>query len=247
VNPVIEKTGPEPIYIQAKNWIRGKIASGEWKAKEKLPSESDLAATLGISRGTIKQAIKQLITEGILVQIHGKGTFVVGEQMEYPLAERLISIAETMIESHKDFTTRLLGLETSPADQTVSRFLELDPSGQVYHLKRLRFIEDTPVVFLENFLPKQLFPGFEQNNFEEKTLFSIIEDRYKLRISWGKRSFLGKGADEKIAEMLQIDKGTPITFLEQTIYTEDNVPIEYSKVWLRNDQIKLTSILKRTQ
>lgn len=245
MNPLIEKTGPEPIYIQVKNWILEKIANGEWTAKEKLPSEADLAAALGISRGTFKQAIKQLISEGVLIQIHGKGTFVVGEQMEYPLAERLISIAETMIESHKDFTTKLLSMESGPADQALIRVLELESDEQVYHLKRLRYIDDMPVVFIENFLPKKLFPGLDQQNFEEKTLFSMIEHVYNVKIEWGKRSFLGKGADEHIATKLQIDQGTPITFLEQIIYTEQNVPIEFSKVWIRNDQIKLTSILKR--
>lgn len=245
MNPLIERTGPEPIYIQAKNWILEKIAKGEWTAKEKLPSEADLAATLGISRGTFKQAIKQLISEGILVQIHGKGTFVVGEQMEYPLAERLISIAETMIESHRDFTTKLLRIEAVSAEQTLSRSLQMEADEKVYHLQRLRYIEDMPVVFIENFLPTKLFPGLDQQNFEEKTLFSMIEHIYHFKIEWGKRSFLGKGADEQIARKLQIDQGTPITFLEQTIYTEQNLPIEFSKVWIRNDQIKLTSILKR--
>ncbi|MFY0544790.1 GntR family transcriptional regulator [Brevibacillus sp. H7] len=244
---MIEKSSPEPLYIQVQNWIKEKIASGEWKAKEKLPSESDLAAALDISRGTIKQAIKQLITEGILVQIHGKGTFVIGEQLEYPLAERLVSVAETMIENQKNFTTNLVSLELIPAGKMLAENLHVQADDKVWYMQRLRHFEGTPVVFLENYLPANLFPDLDQIDFTEDALFAIIENRYKTIIEWGKRSFLAKGADERISRILQIDKGTPVTFLEQTTYTSNDMPIEYSKVWLRSDQIKLTSILKRHQ
>lgn len=247
LKPTIDKSGPEPLYVQVQNWIKEKIANGDWKAKEKLPSEADLAELLDISRGTIKQAIKQLITEGILVQIHGKGTFVIGEQLEYPLAERLISIAETMIENQKNFVTKLMKIETVAVAKPIDGLLKLRTGSDVYKLQRLRYFEGTPVVFLENYLSVELYPRLDQYDFEQATLFSIIEHEYKTKIVWGKRSFLAKGADERIAKILQIDKGTPITMLEQTTYTDNDMPIEYSKVWIRNDQIKLTSILKRNQ
>jgi DNA-binding GntR family transcriptional regulator len=244
---MIEKSSPEPLYIQVQNWIKEKIASGEWKAKEKLPSESDLASALKISRGTVKQAIKQLITEGILIQIHGKGTFVIGEQLEYPLAERLVSVAETMIENQKNFTTNLVSLELILPEKRLSELLHVKSDDKVWYLQRLRYFEGNPVVFLENYLPVKLFPDLDRIDFTEDALFAVIENRYRTKIEWGKRSFLAKGADERIAKILQIDKGTPVTFLEQTTYTSNDVPIEYSKVWIRNDQIKLTSILKRHQ
>lgn len=243
----IEKSSPEPLYIQVQNWIKEKIAAGEWKAKEKLPSETDLAEMLDISRGTIKQAIKQLMNEGILMQIHGKGTFVIGEQLEYPLAERLISVAETMIENQKDFVTQLIGVERIPASKMHRETFQLAENEEVYFLQRLRFFEDTPVVFLENYLPVRLFPALDRKDFESNTLFSIVENEYGISIEWGKRSFLAKGADDRTAKKLQIEKGTPITMLEQTTYTKNDMPIEYSRVWIRNDQIKLTSILRRNK
>jgi len=243
--PEIEKSSPEPLYIQVQNWIKAKIATGDWKAKEKLPSEADLAVALEVSRGTIKQAIKQLMTEGILMQIHGKGTFVIGGQLEYPLAERLVSIAESMIENEKEFKTQLVSLTRTIADKPERDIFGLGAGAEVYVMQRLRHYEGTPVVFMENMLPVDRFPDLEQYDLEKQSLFEIMERDYKTSIEWGKRSFLAKGAGERIAAILQIDEGTPVTFLEQTTYTVGETPVEYSCVWIRSDQIKLTSILKR--
>lgn len=245
MHEVIDKTSPEPLYIQVQNWIKGKIAAGDWSAKEKIPSEADLAEELNVSRGTIKQAIKLLINEDILMQIHGKGTFVIGEKLDYPLAERLISVAETMIENKKHFRTKLNAFEKMPIPKDIQKAFQLVVSEEVYYIQRIRYFEDTPVVLLENYLPVKHFPDLERYNLEESTLFSIIEDEYKFTIDWGKRSFIAKVVENPVAEMLQVSKGMPIIFLEQTTYTTGDVPIEYSRVSIRSDQIRLTSILKR--
>jgi DNA-binding GntR family transcriptional regulator len=243
---VLNKWSPEPLYVQVQNWIKQNISNGTWKSNNKLPSESDLAEALDISRGTLKQAIKQLVDEGVLVQIHGKGTFVVvGEQLESPLAERLVSTAEALLENQKDFTTELVGIELIEAFKPVDESLGLTIGERLYALRRLRYLNQTPVVFLENYLSQKLFPELDRHDFTKETLFSIIENHYNKKIKWGKRSFVAKGSTKHISELLQIKKNTPIILLDQVLYSESNEPLEYSKVWIRSDQIKLTSVLKR--
>ncbi|GIQ68946.1 GntR family transcriptional regulator [Xylanibacillus composti] len=243
---IINKTGPEPIYVQVQNWMRGNISSGIWKANEKIPSESDLADKLQISRGSLKQAIKQLVDEGVLLQIHGKGTFVKGKQLESPVAERLISTAESLLESGNEFTTHVVSVERVAASQVVAEVLNMQEGNQVYRLQRIRYLEEIPVMYLENYLSCERFPDLDRVDFESETLFSIMEQQYNSKIHWGKRSFVAEGATKSKAELLQIEKGTPIILLEQVTYSDQSEPLEYSKVWIRSDQMKLTSILRRT-
>lgn len=243
---IINKTGPEPIYVQVQNWIMENISSGIWKPNEKIPSESDLADKLQISRGSLKQAIKQLVEDGVLLQIHGKGTFVKGKQLESPVAERLISTAESLLESGNQFTTRVVSVEKLNAPHAVAQFLSMQESDQVYKLQRIRYLEEIPVMFLVNYLSFERFPDLDKVDFENETLFSIMEQRYECKIHWGKRSFMAEGATKSKAELLQIEKGTPIILLEQITYSDQSEPLEYSKVWIRSDQMKLTSILHRT-
>ncbi|WP_167859429.1 GntR family transcriptional regulator [Paenibacillus cymbidii] len=240
----LDKNNPSPLYVQARDWIKSRIAAGEWQENGKLPNEDELAVTLGISRGTLKQAIRKLIEEAVLVQIQGKGTFVVGKPLEQPLAERLVSVAEALEEDHRRFTTRLLRIETTEAGEYAG-LLNLEPNAPVYALQRLRYVDNTPAVYMENYLPVALFPDLDKQNFAETTLFRIIEAHYGRKIDWGKRSFEAKATGAAIADKLGVKKGTPVTFLEQTTYTAGNEPLEYSQVWIRNDCIKLTSILKR--
>ncbi|MFD0712549.1 GntR family transcriptional regulator [Paenibacillus sp. GCM10027626] len=244
--PFIDKNSPEPLYVQVQTWMKQKINSGEWGPQHKLLSEIDLAASLEISRGTIKQAIKNLIDEGVLVQIHGKGTFVVGRQIESPVAERLVSIAETLDSNNNEFSTVLLGIELIPAVKPFDQHLGLSKGESLYFLRRVRSFDHCPVVYLENYLPAKLFPNLDKYNFEKETLFSIIERDYGLSIRRGKRSFVACGSDERISSLLEIDEGTPIILLEQVTFSSDNAPLEYSKVWLRSDRMKLTSILERS-
>ncbi len=242
---IINKRGPEPIYVQVQNWMKENISSGIWKASEKIPSESDLADQLQISRGSLKQAIKQLVEEGVLLQIHGKGTFVKGKQLESPVAERLISTAESLLESGNQFTTQVVSVERMVAPHPVAEALNTQVDAQVYRLQRTRFLKEIPVMFLENYLSCERFPDLEKVDFESETLFSIMEQRYECKIHWGKRSFVAEGATPSKAELLQIEKGTPIILLEQVTYSDQSEPLEFSKVWIRSDQMKLTSILRR--
>jgi DNA-binding GntR family transcriptional regulator len=240
----IEKLGPIPLYVKVRDWIKQQIKAGTWKANEKITAEAELSIQLGISRGTLKQAISHLIEEGLLIQIHGKGTFVVGNQMEHPLAEKLISIAEVLIENQQEFVTRFLGIHLIPAGE-FAKALKVNTEEKIYKLQRIRYIEEIPVVYLENYLPERLFPNLEKYDFEKRSLFAIIEDEYKLNIATGKRSFMAKGVDDEIGLLLELAHGTPVTLLEQHIYDEKDMPLEYSTVWIRNDRIKLTSTLKR--
>ncbi|MEF2247170.1 GntR family transcriptional regulator [Paenibacillus sp. IITD108] len=242
---VIDKQSPEPLYIQVQNWIKEKIESGEWGPKYKLLSETDLAASLEISRGTIKQAIKNLIDEDVLIQIHGKGTFVVGKQIESAAAERLVSISESLYGEKIDFSTSLLGMNIIVAAKPVDKHLGLSKGDPIHFLQRVRSIDNCPFVYLENYLPVKLFPNLDSYDFEKETLFSIIEQDYGLAIHHGKRSFVARGSDERISSIFGIDIGTPLIFLEQITYAADHTPIEYSEVWLRSDLMKLTSILER--
>jgi len=241
---MIDKNDPAPIYLQVRDAMKRKVASGEWKENQKLPAESDLAEEWGISRGTMRQAIKKLIEEKILIQIQGKGTYVVGVPMEQPLAERLISVAEAMSGAGIEFATRLLDSGVTLAGGNAGP-LEIESTDEVYRLKRLRLTGEQPAVYLVNYLPKRLYPGLLEVDFEKETLFSVISQKYGYDIDWGKRGFVAKAADKELSALLEIPTGTPLTFLEQTIYSPDNRPLEYSQVWIRNDIIKLTSTMKR--
>ena len=95
--PKLSHAGPVPVYQQIRDWMYDQIASNAWPEHYKLLAETDLADTLEVSRGTVRKAISELIADGLLVQIHGRGTFVSSNRLEQPLADRLVTFSEDLL------------------------------------------------------------------------------------------------------------------------------------------------------
>ncbi len=245
MKPDLDRFGPTPIYLQIKQWMQNQIGQGRWPEHYKLVNEIVLANDLGVSRGTVRRAISDLIKEAMLVRIHGRGTFVASKNIEQPLAERLVAFSEALIEQGITFETQVLAQELiSPIDRVVS-LLSITEESKVFFLERVRFVAQTPVVYLHNYVVASHCLGIETVDFTSHRLFQTLEGHYGLVLDWGRRTFEAQAADAKIAALLQISEGAPIMKLEQIVYLEDGSPIEFSDVWLCGNRFRLTSTLKR--
>lgn len=242
----LERAGPEPIYRQLENWLREQIASGTWPVNHQLPAEIDLAAQLDINRGTVRKAIESLIDAGLLVRIHGRGTFVAARTLAQPLAERLTTFAEDLIGRHLPFVTRVLQQSVHPADDTATQRLALAQHDPIFFLKRVRDVEGRPFVLLENSVVHARCPGIEALDFTSRRLFDVLEVDFHLKIEWGQRDFEAHGATPSIAMLLDIEPGAPVMYMEQVAYLSDGTPLEYSRLWLRGDRFRLSTIVRRT-
>ena len=245
MKPDLNHNGPTPVFLQIERWIQQQIEQGHWPEHYKLVNEIDLARDLGVSRGTIRRAISELITEGMLVRIHGKGTFVAAKNLEQPLAERLVAFSEALIERGIPYETQVLAQELiTPNDQVVS-LLSVPAESKVFYLERVRYVAQTPVIYLQNYVVATRCPGIEEVDFTTNRLFHVLETRYGLVLDWGRRTFEAQAAGANIAALLQISECAPIMKLEQLVYLNDGSPIELSHDWLRGDRFRLTATLKR--
>lgn len=243
---LIDRASPRPIYTQIKEWMLVEIASGRWPVHYKLPAEEDLAKALGVSRGTLRQAVQALIGERHLTQVQGKGTFVVSPtQIEEPLAEHLIAFSEDLILQGIPFRTEVLVQEIILPDRRIAAFLNLSPGEPVLRLRRRRFVDDVPIILTENFVPLALAPGIEHEDFATQRLFRCMEQRFGLRLSWARRTFEAQAANPPEANLLALPHLAPLMYIEQIVYLEDGRSAECSDIWLRSDRFKLSSLISR--
>ena len=242
---IINKNDPKPLYRQIVDLIREKIITKEWEADYQLPAEEDLSKQLGISRGTVRKAISCLIKEGMLIQIHGKGTFVSEQKAIHPFGQELISFAESMERNGIKFDTKVIEKKfITPNDYLKDKF-SLTQNQKIFYLKRVRYIDQEPVISIENYINSSLCEGIELIDFESNTLFETIETLSGSKISFGKRRFDAKELMEEEAKWLSLPKGSPILFLDQIIYLNDMIPVESSNVWIKSDKYFVTSYLSR--
>ena len=115
-----------PLYSQIVDDIRNKIYSQELSENQKIPSESELMDKYGVSRGTVKKALKILVDEGVLKQIQGKGTYVSNSKISYTLGNGLLSFAESLKEQNIEYETKLLEMNFRKASKTVANALKID-------------------------------------------------------------------------------------------------------------------------
>jgi GntR family transcriptional regulator len=242
---ILDKKVPSPLYEQIASWIQEQVLTGEWPINHKLKSEDELAAELSVSRGTVRKAIRLLVSKEVLVQIHGRGTFVASKKYIQPLGQRLISFAEAMAEQGLVYKTQVLSKDVIPAPAEIATRLSCQVDESLFYLKRIRSAGDGPVMLLENYVRQDLCPNLMQVDFENNTLFSAIEEMSGIRIAWGKRDFEACNGTDPQAKLLNVSPGSALLYLEQIIYTNDDTPIETSNVWIRGDQFRLTSIINR--
>lgn len=241
----IHRELPVAIHTQISDSFRTKIASGEWPAHYRLQSEPDLAADLGVSRGTLRRALTTLIEEGLLRQVRGRGTFVTSTTIEPAIAQKLSTLSEDFARQGIAMATHVIAQDLIAPPRPVAALLEVPAGGSVLRLVRLRSTGDGPVTLLYNYVRTDFAPGIEGVDFETQSLFGTLEGRYSLQISSARRTFSAEAAEGEVAELLGIPSGQPVQYLEQVTYLANNHPIEYSDVWIHSARLRVTSILSR--
>lgn len=241
----LDVDGPATLHSRISTWIRSQIASGAWPAHFRLKPEPELAAELGVSRGTLRRALGTLIAEGALVQVRGKGTFVTSSVIEPAIAQKLSTLTEDLSAQGVAVTTACLSCEVVPPPPSVAALLHVPDGGRIVKLVRLRSTDQGPVALLANYVRADLAPGLEQTDFTAHSLFGTLSDRYGLAIGSGRRTFSATAADDETAARLHVPVGSPVQYLEQITYLDSGEPIEYSDVWIRSDRLRVTSLLTR--
>lgn len=243
--PLLDRTGPTPIHTQIRAWMVEQIESGAWPPRFKLKAEVDLAHDLDVSRGTVRKAIGDLIAEGLLTQIHGRGTFVAPHVVEQPLADRLVTFSEDLISKGIPFETQVLNQAVIAARGKIAGRLNLIPGERAFYLKRVRLVGGERVIVLHNYVVYAMCPGIERANFTADRLFQVLEETYQLRLLRGERTFQAQAAGAEVAELLHMAEGEPVMHVEQLTYLENGAVIECSELWLRGDCFRLVAAVNR--
>ena len=152
----MQKTNGIPLYIQIKEWLKAEIASGRISEGSRIPGEYDLSKNLNVSRGTVREAIRELIEEGALYTIHGRGTFVRESEPVSWSANTIVSVADSFDEANIQHSTLLLDIQKELPEPAIAAQLHIEPQAEVIRLERLRFIKDEPVHLSRSFLPASI-------------------------------------------------------------------------------------------
>lgn len=219
----IESASPVPLYFQVASQIEAAINSGDLPVGARIGNEVDLAAKLGLSRPTVRQAIGSLVDKGMLVRRRGAGTQVVFSKVKRPL--ELSSLYDDLDRLDQRPATTVLANELRPADKDVAASLGVAPETEVVYLERLRSAQDDPIALMRNYLPADLIT-LDTRELEESGLYQLLRAG-GVRLHAAHQNIGACIADGADAELLGETKGAALLTMQRTTYDQGGRVIEY--------------------
>ncbi len=236
----VDKRSPIPLYFQLKEILLEQIQRSE--AGAALPTENRLCEQCSISRPTVRQAIKELENEGHIYRLKGKGTFVAEKKVHQDF---LRSFNDEMHRKGLSPTTRVLEFKMDEADDHVAATLMLPTASKVIRLRRLRSVNEEPVVLDLSLLPSEPLPDILLKDMTNESLLRVVEGDYNLRVDRAVRRLEAMIAGEYEAKVLDVRLGAPIQYIETVTYLQNGRPIEFSQARYRGDKTNFSFTLKR--
>lgn len=227
----LDRSSPVPLYFQVAEQFERAIIDGTIGPGERISNEIALAAELGLSRPTMRQAIQVLVDKGMLVRKRGVGTQVVHGKIRRSV--ELTSLFDDLSAAGQKPRTDVLSVGKVPADEDVARELQLVKGADVWYVERLRWIDREPLALMHNYIPVDVV-DLEAVDLGETGLYAHFRDcGILMRVA---RQRIGaRGATIEEAQVLGERKGAPLLTMQRTAYDNAGRAVEYGRHAYRPD------------
>lgn len=239
----LDRRSPIPLYYQLKEILLDLIKTGELEGG-RLPTEEELSKKYSVSRGTVRKALAELESEGLIVTEAGRGTFVVKPKFEQSLL-KFYSIGREMRERDEDFRTRVMIKEITKPTRGIQEVLKIAEGDDLNRIVRVRYLENEPVIMESIFIPVRVCSKLLEEDIESVPIYDILEDKYNLKILKVRETLEPVILKREEARILESKVGDPAFLIERVTYLIDDKPIEVRKSIIRGDRFKFTTELYR--
>jgi GntR family transcriptional regulator len=225
------------LYFQIQRALVEKIHSGELREGDLLTSEWQLARAYHVSRVTAREALHGLKISGYASSLRGRGTFVTKPKREKPLTQ-LRGFTEEIAERGMVPASRLLEQRVVDATAELAERLEVQVGSPVMTLRRLRLADGIPMAIEKTYISLSHFPGIQQINFGEQSLYQTLRDQFSVHVAWAAETIEILPATHEESILLEIPAKTGVLSISRNTITDDRVPIEVTVSRYRADRYR---------
>jgi GntR family transcriptional regulator len=201
------KINKTPLHLQAQQHLLSLIEDGTYQPGEQLPSEVDLAAQLGISRPTLREALLHLEQKSVVIRKHGVGTFVANgcvHRLESGL-ERLESVLEL-------------------ADK-----LQVVPGISLTIVRRVIVVDRVPVAYMLDVAPASILSPADVDERFDGSVLNLLRQKQSIQVDQAVADIVAVDADAFLAKKLSIPLGRAVLLLEETLFDQAGEVVEFSR------------------
>ncbi len=228
---MVDRNSPMPLWAQVLGDLRRRIARGEYRSR--FPSDAELTAWYGVSRHTIREAVRRLQADGIVERGRGRGTFVRPRQIEQPLGA-LYSLFRSVEE--QGYTQRsIVRYLEERRDAEAAKMLGLSAEEPLIYLERLRLADDEPIFLDCSWLPAAVARPLLEVDFTHTALYRELRRRCGIAPDAGWERLLPAMPDPEQRRLLGLRAGIPALSIER-LALSDAVPVEWRHGLVRGDR-----------
>lgn len=228
----LDKSSPMPLYEQLRRALLEAITNGKIPEGSKLPTEEELCDQLGISRPVARQAYSELIAEGYVERMRGKGTFVRLSDDRGRFIDAQLSFAKEMAILGRSHCTKMVHQEWVTGDLTLASKLNIGLDERCFHIRRMRYADEKPFVLVDNYIPESIFPGIDKYDLAKNSLYDIFESDYHVKVTRAKRTIRARIAEREFAELFGVECGDPVLYVTNVAIDQNDRPVDYSREYL---------------
>ncbi|MHC1735742.1 MAG: GntR family transcriptional regulator [Erysipelotrichaceae bacterium] len=241
---IIDKESPIPLYYQFKVGLVRLIKSGYFKRGKQIPTEMEFTRMFEISRPTIRQALNEMIAEGLISRQRAKGTFVVDDRVKSKFFSTLMSFDDEMISLGKVPSTRLISSKVVEASSLPFDTDEFQ-NDEFVEIKRVRSADQEKVVFVTSYVPFSIFSNTLPTIDEKTRLYKLLEDagHSVFEVS---RKFTAVNANKEVARLLDVQVGKALLFVETMAYDDQKNVVEIAHAYYQSEISNFSIHLTKT-
>lgn len=224
---VLDRNSGSPLWAQFRDALRAQILGGGFAPGTKLPTEAQLGEQYGISRIVVREALADLVRNGLIYKIRGQGAFISARERDEDFVSTVLGFSDEMQRKGRTVRTQVLAQVLRDPTEREARALDLKRGEQVVALKRLRSVDDELQLLVETAVPSELAPGLHRTRLENRSLYDVLRRQYGLRIVRAERWIDAVLPDAPTSDLLGITTLEPLMRIESIAYGSNGRPLEH--------------------
>lgn len=238
---MIDKNSSVPIYLQIEQILTDKIASGVLKSGYPIPSEPAMSEQYGVSRMTVRKAVDYLVRQGAVVRHRGRGTFVCEAKPELKIAlplDKHLTSSEVACFLKQPISNKLLHLSKVSASPLIADSLNIKEGEEVWFMKRLRLIGNTPFVFEQSYMIAKLFPDLTSEDLSASKYAYLQRCGYS--VGGSEKKLRAELPTQATRELLGLKRDEPVLYARSVAFFDNNQPFEVSDIYYNQEYYTFT-------
>jgi GntR family transcriptional regulator len=224
---------PQPLYLQIRDALKQQILDGTYVEHQKLASENELMALFHVSRITVRQALRELHKEGLVFSAQGKGSFVSRPKATQSL-QTLEGFEEAMVAAGFSASTRMISVSQRLPPETVQAALRLDSTQEVLEVKRVRYVNQSPVSVDLSYFPLSIGTRLVGRDLA-RDIFPMLENELGIPLGAADIRLGAAVPDDDTVRLLRLESASAVLRVERLTFDTDERPVDFEYLVIRGD------------